>query len=98
MRTHVGRWLKRGEKLIRDLFSKTSGVVYGTEEAQIDVDTYRDPDAATNGQQDVNYSGIDVPIFICPIDKERKVVYHYDPQHPPRCKSGHIMEPADELE
>jgi hypothetical protein len=36
---------------------------------------------------------IDVLVFECSTDKERKVVPYYDPRNPPLCSNGHPMKP-----
>lgn len=37
-------------------------------------------------------SPIDYVIYECPEDHERKFVDYYNPQNPPRCKRGHLMQ------
>ena len=39
---------------------------------------------------------VDLPYFICPEDGERQIVFYYDPQNPPRCSRGHLMQPLEE--
>jgi hypothetical protein len=37
-------------------------------------------------------SPIDYVIYECPEDHERKFVDYYNPQNPPRCQRGHLMQ------
>ncbi len=39
---------------------------------------------------------VDLPYFFCPEDGERQIVFYYDPQNPPRCARGHLMQPLEE--
>jgi CBS domain-containing protein len=39
---------------------------------------------------------VDVLLYECEIDHERKLVAYYDPKNPPRCSAGHLMKPVEE--
>lgn len=78
----------------RDLFSRVSGVVYGDQEGEIPMGVYPGPKDLKIDYRGSMLGTISVPIFVCPIDGERKVVYYYDPAYPPLCSQKHLMEPA----
>jgi hypothetical protein len=79
-----------------DNYSDIAGLVYGSS-----VDETSGPNE--NQTPKINYVGtmygtVDLPIFVCPKDGERKLVYYYDPNDPPKCSQGHDLVPASSLQ
>jgi hypothetical protein len=87
-----------GSALLKDLFAGVSAVVYGSEEERIEIGTETTPEATRIDYRGSMLGTVDVPIFQCPDDGERKIVYYYDPAHPPRCSQNHVMQPATDVE
>jgi len=48
---------------------------------------------ARHGVDRLEGGSVDVLMFQCPVDHERRIITFYDRSAPPRCRRGHPMEP-----